>query len=81
MKPERIAQMPAWPARMGEDMAALFMGVSLTTFRERVRSRLYPQPVTEGGRKLYGRRQLEHFVDAQFGLAQPHEQEGVGWVS
>jgi hypothetical protein len=40
----RIALMPDWPARMGEDMAALYLGVSLTKFRERVDAKVYPQP-------------------------------------
>jgi hypothetical protein len=70
MKPERIALMPHWPARMGEDMAALYLGVSLTKFRERVLGKVYPQPVKEGGRKLWSRRQLDLYVDAQFGIAE-----------
>lgn len=71
MRPERIALMPNWPARMGEDMAALYMGVSLTTFRERVKAKTYPQPVREGGRLLYSLRQLDQYIDAQFGLGPP----------
>lgn len=67
----KIALMPDWPARMGEDLASLYMGVSLTTFRDRVARGLYPQPQRDGTRKLWSRRQLDRFVDAQFGL--PHE--------
>lgn len=68
MTPARIALMPDWPARMGEDMAALFLGVSLTTFRERVRAHTYPQPVKEGARRFWSRAQLDRYVLAQFGL-------------
>jgi hypothetical protein len=65
----KIELMPDWPARMGEDLASLYVGVSLTTFRDRVAKGLYPQPHREGVRKFWGRRQLDRFVDAQFGLA------------
>jgi hypothetical protein len=50
MTPERVALMPAWPARMGDDLAALYLGVSPTTFRERVKARAYPQPDPYGNR-------------------------------
>lgn len=69
MKPERVARMPDWPARMDQDMACLYLGVSLTTFRERVKSRTYPQPVREVGRLLWSRRQLDLFIESQFGIA------------
>jgi hypothetical protein len=65
---ERIALMPAWPARMGEDMASLYLGVSLTKFRERVDAKVYPQPVTEGRRKLWAKVQLDRFIAEQFRL-------------
>lgn len=68
MKAERVALMPDWPARMGEDLAALYVGVSLTTLRERVKEGRYPAPVREGGRIFWSRRQLDRYVDAQFGL-------------
>jgi hypothetical protein len=68
MKAERIALMPAWPARMGEDMASLYLGVSLTKFRERVDAKVYPQPVTEGRRKLWAKVQLDRFIAEQFRL-------------
>lgn len=68
MRAERVSKMPDWPARMGEDLAALYMGVSETTFRERVASGRYPQPVRDGGRILWARRQLDRYVAAQFNL-------------
>lgn len=76
----RIALMPDWPARMGEDMAALYLGISATTFRDRVGKGVYPQPQLEGRRRLWARRQLDRFVDAQFGL--PHEgvEEDPSWA-
>ena len=68
MKAERIALMPYWPARMDEAMAANYLGVGLTSFRQRVAALTYPQPVQEGARKLWSRLQLDRFVAAQFGL-------------
>jgi predicted DNA-binding transcriptional regulator AlpA len=68
MKPERIARMPDWPARMDDDMAADYLGIGVTTFRDRVKAGQYPQPVHEGGRKLWSRQQLDMFIAAQFGL-------------
>ena len=79
MRAERIALMPDWPARFGEDLAALYLGVSASTFRDRVKARVYPQPVREGGRLLWARRQLDHYVDAQFNLAQPSGPEDTSW--
>jgi hypothetical protein len=69
MKPERIALMPHWPARMDETMAALYLGVSATGFREGVEARKYPAPVREGRRKLWAKLQLDRFVESQFGCA------------
>jgi hypothetical protein len=80
VRAERIALMPDWPTRMGEDLASLYMGVSATTFRERVKEKLYPQPVREGGRLLWARRQLDRYVDAQFKLPQlPGESGDDTW--
>lgn len=61
--------MPDWPARLSEEMAALYLGgISQTTFREGVKSGRYPGPVKDGKRVFWSRRQLDHYVDAQFGL-------------
>jgi hypothetical protein len=68
VKPERIALMPDWPARMDDDTAALYLGVSVTAFREKVKACVYPQPVREGARILWSRQQLDRFIAAQFGL-------------
>jgi hypothetical protein len=60
--------MPDWPARMDDDMAALYLGVGVTTFRDKVKARTYPQPVQEGLARLWSRQQLDRFIAAQFGL-------------
>lgn len=68
MKAERIALMPYWPARMDATMAALFLGIGVTKFLADVEAGTKPQPVWDGERKLWSLRQLERFVDAQYGL-------------
>jgi predicted DNA-binding transcriptional regulator AlpA len=79
VRAERISLMPDWPARMGEDLASLYMGVSATTFRERVKAKTYPQPCREGSRILWSRRQLDLYVDAQFNLAQRPGEGDATW--
>jgi hypothetical protein len=58
--------MPDWPARMTADVAAMYMGISLATFRARYGTR----GVKEGGNVLWARRQLDRIIDAQFSLEQ-----------
>lgn len=70
--------MPDWPARMGVDVAALYLGISETAFAEKVKRREYPQPIQEGGRKLWARVQLDRYVAAQFGI-NDNDGEGSGW--
>ncbi len=82
MKPERALTMPYWPARMGEDMAALYLGVSASTLRAGSTAGRYPRPVRDGKRVLYSRDQLDRFVRAQFGLpTSDSEGEGQGWAA
>jgi predicted DNA-binding transcriptional regulator AlpA len=80
MSPNRALKMPDWPARMGEDMAAIYLGVSETTLRAGVASGRYPRPIREGKRLLWARCQLDRFVQAQFGIASEQE-EGRGWAA
>ncbi len=60
--------LPNWPARLSEDMAAAYLDVSKTTFRERWQGRAYPRPLREGKRLFWSRLQLDRFVESQFGL-------------
>ncbi len=73
--------MPDWPARMGEDMAADFLGISTGMFRDRVKAGEYPKPIREGRRLLWSRRQLDRFVEAQFNLTpqQTSQTEDASW--
>ncbi|PZU59795.1 MAG: hypothetical protein DI547_04785 [Sphingobium sp.] len=70
----RLDRMPFWPARMSEDLAALYLGVSKTTFRTRWVAKAYPQPIRDGRRLLWSLTQLNRFVDAQFNLT--HASDG-----
>jgi len=60
---------------MSEKLAAAYLDISPSAFRERVRSRIYPQPVRDGGRVYWARLQLDHYVYSQFGLAQNPEND------
>jgi hypothetical protein len=81
MSPDRLARLPNWPARMGEEMAADMLGVSQGRFREKWQAGEYPQPIREGRRLLWARIQLERFVLAQFNLPleQRGQQEDTSW--
>ena len=70
--------LPNWPARLSEDLAAAYCGVSKTTFRAKWQGKAYPQPVREGGRLFWSRVQLDRFVSAQFGL-NDNEPEDDSW--
>lgn len=73
----RLSQMPDWPARMTADVAALFLGISIGAFRQRVAAGSLPAGISEGGNVLWSRRQLDAYVDAQFGLAKPLDRRGA----
>jgi len=68
VKAERAALMPDWPARMGEDMAALYLGISPAHLREGYQHGRYPHPIHDGRRIFWARKQLDDFVAVQFGL-------------
>lgn len=72
--------MPDWPARMGEDMAATYLGVSPSTLRAGVAAGRYPKPIRDGKRILFARVQLDRWVHAQFGIPSDQE-EGRGWAA
>lgn len=72
--------LPHWPARLSEDLACAYLGVSKTTFRDRWHARKYPQPVRDGKRLLWSRVQLDRFVEAQFGLQVPKEMTDDTWA-
>ena len=67
------ATLPYWPVRMSEKLAAAYLDISPSAFRDRVKSRVYPQPVRDGGRVYWARLQLDQYVASQFGLAQNPE--------
>lgn len=66
MKVARLADLPDWPARMGADVAALYMGVSKTTFL----TRFGRTGIKEGANLLWAKAQLDAFIARQFAIAQ-----------
>ena len=81
MTDARGSTLPHWPARLGEDLAASYLGISKTTFRDRVGKRVYPQPIREGKRLLWAKVQLDRFVEAQFGILPANESGDAGDAS
>jgi predicted DNA-binding transcriptional regulator AlpA len=72
------APLPHWPRLLSDDLAAAYVGLSVTTFRERVGLGKLPKPVRIGKRTLWDRRMLDRQVDALSGLLQ-HSRPGEGW--
>ena len=69
---ERLKELPDWPARMTAPVAALYMGVSQSTFL----ARYGKSGVKDGGNTFWARAQLDRIIAAQFdlgtlGVAQP----------
>jgi hypothetical protein len=62
----RLSNLPDWPARMGADVAALYMGVSKTTFL----TRFGRTGIKEGANLLWAKAQLDAFIARQFAIAQ-----------
>lgn len=63
----RLEQLPDWPARMTADVAAIYMGVSKTTFL----ARFGATGVKEGSNLLWARVQLDSMIAKQFSIKQP----------
>ena len=68
MHADRIALMPDWPARLSEELAALYLGISRPTLRDGYAAGRLPAPIREGGRIFWSRKQLDDFVEIQFGM-------------
>lgn len=67
MKLDVLAKLPHWPARMTSDVAAIYMGISESSFRTRYAG----SGKKEGGNVLWAKAQLDRIIANQFGLAQP----------
>ena len=63
----RLEKLPDWPARMTADVAAIYMGISKSTFTTRFGS----SGVKEGANVLWARVQLDRIIAKQFAIAQP----------
>jgi hypothetical protein len=74
--PARLA-LPEWPRLMGEDLAALYLGIGRTMLDE-----AGPAPKRIGRRKLYDRRDLDRWADALGGqpLTEPQAREEAAEV-
>ena len=70
--------LPNWPRLLSVEEAASYVGLSATTFRERVLAGTYPQPMRDGKRTLWCRRALDAAVDARVGIVAA-SRPGEGW--
>ena len=59
--------LPDWPARMGAELAAAYVGVSMSKFLADVKAETKPKPVKDGGRVLWHRAQLDNFLARERG--------------
>lgn len=57
-------RLPDWPRLMPEPYAAAYVGVSVSTFRNKVQSGHMPAPVrVTQGRKVWDKKALDRFAD------------------
>ena len=68
----RPARMPfgAWPRGLRLEVAAAYRGVSPNKWLAEVKAKIWPEPETSGGRKIWDRHEIDKVWD------QRHEAEG-----
>ncbi len=61
--------LPGWPEGLTEDLAAAYLGISVSLFRREWEARRMPRPrrITVG-RQVWHRAELKAWLDAQFNL-------------
>jgi len=74
----REASLPNWPRLMSADLAASYLGLSRTTFLDRVKVRRFPAPMREGKRTLWDRRLIDRAIDLYSGVSDAQAKES-GW--
>lgn len=67
------ATLPFWPRRMKAPMAAAYLGVSVPTFRRRVKAGRYPPGKPDGSNVLWDREVLDRWVDKWSGVKKTPE--------
>jgi hypothetical protein len=82
----RVAELPDWPRAMCEDLAAAYVGLSVTTIRKFRAANDFPAPIRprlNGApikKPLYLREQLDAWLDQQAGAATA-SQGGDPWMT
>ena len=65
-------QVPAWPRGLSEELAAAYIGLSVSSLRSEVRAGRAPQPVRITPKRLiYLRDKLDAYLDRIAGIAPP----------
>lgn len=62
-KLDRISKAGLWPRGLGADLAAIYCGVSKTTFYARVEAGTYPQPFHNGDLVQWDRFDLDEAIE------------------
>jgi len=62
--------MPDWPRGLSEPLAALYVGVSVTKFRDEVKNRVWPEGERRGGRIIYDKELLDRAFDKRSGIVE-----------
>lgn len=57
----------ALPRGLDAEMAAYYVGLSVTTFKLRVQKGEYPAPIKKGKRTIWDRTHLDRAMDGRFG--------------
>lgn len=56
---------PGWPRGLSREMAAAYVGLSVTTFLDGVRRNEWPAPMAIGRRRVWDRAALDKVFDAR----------------
>jgi predicted DNA-binding transcriptional regulator AlpA len=66
------AALPGWPRGLREDMAAAYVGLSVSTIRAERAAGRFPDPVPlTAGRHVYLREDLDSYLDTKAGRTAP----------
>ncbi len=70
------SRLPGWPRGLGEELAAAYIGLSVTAFRTEVAAKRAPQPFwLTRGRKAWLKDALDEYLDRLAGQTSPAAQD------
>lgn len=66
-----LAGLPDWPRRLSRAQAAIYVGLSPTSFDAEVAAGRMPHPIDRGRRKLWDRVAIDRVLDSEIGINPP----------